>query len=342
MDHAPNGKVDSVDMYTVERKPVEYLLELERSGYGHTVFTTCAWLRFLMKNQGVEPVVLSLCRDGKEDAVFVGGVIKKAGIRILGSPFEGWLTPDMGFIRINQLDVEQALYVVRNYAFHTLKCWFVQITDKEIPLQEVSGKFHFQVSKLLYLDNSRSEDEVLEGFTKNGRRDVRAFERKGTHIRKVPFDRDFADLYYAQLIDVFAKQGLKPFYPIEKVYDLVDAFADEPDRVLALEACLEDGTCIATVFSFGYRKWGYYMGAASFREHQKYLPNEGLFWAFVRHWNENQVPDLDLVGYRQYKMKYAPVLVDEPTIYFERVPGLLFMKNTARKMITLLRKIRGA
>lgn len=328
-------------MYAIKQRPVEYLLELEQAGYGHTIFTTYAWMRFLMKNQRVEPVVLSLYRDDCEDAVFVGGIIKKAGIRILGSPFEGWLTPDMGFIRINELHIEQALYAVRGYAFRTLKCWFVQITDKEISLADISDKFHYQPSKVLYLDNSRNKDEILAGFTKNGRRDVRAFERKGAHICKVPFDRNFADLYYDQLIDVFAKQGLKPFYSREKVYDLVEALAPCPERVLALKACLEDGTCIATVFSFGYKKWGYFIGAASFREYQKYLPNEGLFWAFVCHWNEKTVPSLDLVGYRQYKMKYAPEMVDKPTIYFERFPGLLFMKKIARKTVALLRKLSG-
>lgn len=328
-------------MYAIKQRPVEYLLELEQAGYGHTIFTTYAWMRFLMKNQRVEPVVLSLYRDDCEDAVFVGGIIKKAGIRILGSPFEGWLTPDMGFIRINKLDIEQALYAVRDYAFHTLKCWFVQITDKEISLSEISGNLHYQISRLLYLDNSRGEAAVLEGFTKNGRRDVRAFERKGAYVCTVPFDRAFADRYYEQLIDVFAKQGLKPFYSREKVYDLVEALASCPERVLALEACLEDGSCIATVFSFGYKRWGYYMGAASYREHQKYLPNEGLFWAFVRHWNEMGIPCLDLVGYRQYKMKYAPELIDTPIICFERIPGLLLAKNSLKKAAALLRKIRG-
>lgn len=327
--------------YDIERLAPEFLLELEAKGYGGTVFTTYAWVKFLEKNQQAEPVVLALYQAGQMRAVFVGAIVKKAGIRILGSPFEGWLTPDMGFIRLGDVEINAALKGIARYAFRKLKCWFVQVCDKSIHPQELERGIRYSTTPMLFLDASPEEESILEHFTKNGRRDVRAFDRKGAHIVEVPFDRAFAERYYEQLIDVFAKQGLKPFYSLEKMYDLVDAFRDCPERVLALEARLEDETCIATVFSFGYRQWGYYMGAASFREYQKYLPNEGLFWAFVRHWNGKCVPSLDLVGYRKYKMKYAPELIEVPTIVFERVPGLLFMKNTARAAVTQLRNIKG-
>lgn len=327
--------------YDIERLAPEFLLELEAKGHGGTVFTTCAWVKFLEKNQQAEPVVLALSQEGRMRAVFVGAIVKKAGVRILGSPFEGWLTPDMGFVRLGKIDVNEALRTVARYAFRELKCWFVQICDKSIRPQELERDIRYSTAPMLFLDASPEEEAILQRFTKNGRRDVRAFDRKGAHIVKVPFDRAFAERYYAQLIDVFDKQGLKPFYSLEKMYDLVDAFRDCPERVLALEARLEDETCIATVFSFGYGQWGYYMGAASFREYQKHLPNEGLFWAFVRHWNGRNIPSLDLVGYRKYKMKYAPELIDIPYIYFERVPGLLLMKNAARSAVTLLRKIKG-
>ena len=325
-------------LYKIKRLEAEDLLEFEERG--HTVFTTCMWLRFLERDQHIEPVVLALLRDGQTDAVFTGGVIQKAGIRILGSPFEGWLTPDMGFIRLGDMDVNEALRAVKRYAFRELRCWFVQICDKSIRPQDLEADIRYTVSSMLFLDITQEAEQILSGFTKNGRRDVRASGRKGLQVEQVPFDRGFAERYYAQLEDVFDKQGSKPFYSLEKMYHLVDASQAFPERVLALEARTPDGDCAATVFSFGYRNWGYYMGAASFREFQKYLPNEALFWAFVRHWNERHIPCLDLVGYREYKMKYAPELIDVPMVYFERVPGLLYMKEKARSTVMLLRKLR--
>lgn len=328
-------------MYQVERCSRSVLKEIEKTTDSNTVFSTYGWISFLEKNQHGKPVVLVLRQESYVAAYFVGMVVQKGGVRILGSPFEGWLTPDMGLIRCQPIDLNVALKEIASYAFRELHCWFVQIADKSIQILDLASDVYYEKTELLHLDLTPPLEKILEGFTKNGRRDVRAFDRKGAVVERVPFDRAFADIYYKQLMDVFAKQELKPFYSVEKVYDLVDAFASYPERVLALAAKLPDGTCIATVFSFGFGKWAYYMGAASFREYQSYLPNEGLFWAFVKHWKEQGMTDLDLVGYRKYKMKYNPELVETPVIIFQRFPGLLWMKHTARAVVAQLRSVRG-
>ncbi len=327
-------------MYLVQSLNEDVLLELEKQGKIESIFTTYAWIGFLKKNQRAEPIILQLQNEEKEPvAYFVGMIVKKAGIKILGSPFEGWLTCSMGFIRLKEFDVIRALNSVAKYAFHTLGCLYVQITDPSICEAEIKGKVRYRKTKMLFLDNARSIDEVLNGFTKNGRRDVRAFPRKGATVSKVSFDRSFVERYYDQLIDVFAKQNMKPFYSLNKLYDLVEAFENNPERVLALEAHDPEGESIATVFSFGFGKWAYFVGAASYRDFQRYLPNEGLFFEFVKHWNQMGVPNLDLVGYREYKMKYAPEIVEVPVIFYERFPGVAFAKNVAKKAVSIMRKL---
>lgn len=325
----------------IKRLSKDDLKKYSQKGFGNTVYTTFEWVSFLEKNQKAESVVLELSDDGKVVAIFVGLIVKKMGIRILGSPFEGWLTPDMGFIRIYKFDINEALRCIAKYAFKLLKCSYVQICDKSINKDALDKKIKYFTGNLLQLHISTDVEKVIEGFTKNGRRDVRASTRKGLVVKKVPFDKDFVDTYYSQLIEVFAIQNLKPFYSKEKLYDLVEAFKDSPEKVLALSANTEDDKSAATVLSFGFNGWGYYLGAASFREYRQSLPNERLFLAFVEHWAENDVDNLDLVGYREYKMKYNPVLVDVPTIYFEKIPGLLKMKKFMRKFITFIRKIKG-
>lgn len=308
----------------------------------NTVFSTFEWIEFLEKNQKATPLILELKEEdnGQILGYFVGLIIKKAGIRILGSPFDGWLTPDMGFIRIKDLNINEALREVAKYAFRKKRCWYVQINDKNIKEDELDNSIKYIPGRIVYLDISKSQDEILNNFKKNGRRDVRAFYRKGARIEKVPFDKRFADIYYEQLIDVFAKQSLEPFYDKQKIYDLAEAFTDKQDCVLALMAFNEDDKCIATLLSFGLGDWAYYLGAASFREYQKLLPNEGLFWEFVKYWNEKGIKHLDLVGYREYKMKYNPDLVSSPVIYFEKIPGMLWMKKKARNIIMKVRKIK--
>lgn len=327
-------RVNSIDIHLLREK--EYLLNIE------TPFCTFEWLEFLKNNQKGTPVAFELSTDIGCNGVFVGVIVRKAGIKILGSPFPGWLTPDMGFIRLGELDINEAINAVRKYAFSALKCAFIQIVDKNIRAENLCVKgMHLGTARVLHIDNSLESEQVLENFSKNGRRDVRAAYRKGVEYRQLPFDRLFAEAYYEQLMDVFEKQNLKPFYDLEKMYDLVDAFEATPERVLASGAFYE-GKCIATVFSFGFGKWAYYVGAASYRDYQKLLPNEGLFWEFVKHWNKAGIPNIDMVGYRPYKLKYEPKIIEVPVIELQKYPFLIQGKQLARKVIEQLRKIRGS
>lgn len=326
-------------MYEVIRVTKEALHDLQKKIVLQTVFTTFPWVEFLEKDQGIESVVLEFSKNGKPVAYFVGGIISKFGVRILGSPFEGWLTCDMGFIIVAEFNYEEGFKQLKRYAFRNLKCHYVRVIGKNIP-RDIRARGIVEHTKLLRLDISKSLDQIMSSFTKNGRRDIRASQRKGLSFEQVDFDRDFANEYYTQLVDVFAKQGLEPFYSIEKIYNLVDAFKDNPELVLALVAKY-DGKTVASVLSFAYGDWAYYVGAASYREYQKYLPNEGLFWKFIEHWHDKGIKYIDLVGYREYKMKYNPEVIDEQAIIFQKYPGLHLMKNLAYHMIMLKRRIRG-
>lgn len=325
-------------MYQVARCDIDKLLEL--TAYQKSIFTTYEWICFLKRNQRAEPVLLEMSENDKPVIYFVGLIIKKIGVKILGSPFDGWLSPDMGFIRLKQVDINDVLQTVKDYAFRELKCLFVQIIDKSIRIDDINSNIKYGISRVLYIDNSLEPEAILEHFTKNGRRDVRASGRKGLIFEKVDFNREFVETYYDQLVDVFAKQNLKPFYGLNKMYDLVDAFKDRPERVLALKARL-DNKCVATLFSFGYGEWAYYMGAASYREYQKYLPNEGLFWEFIKYWNSKKISNIDMVGYREYKMKYNPKIFEIPIIEFQKFPFLLELKRCAKSVVVFGRKLKG-
>ncbi len=329
-------------MYIAQRKEIEYLNDKNFLNVIETPFVTLEWVKFLKKNQNGEPVLLEIMDEDTVVAYFVGMIINKFGLKILGSPFEGWLTPDMGFVKIHDYNIIYALQAVKIFAFKNLHCLFLQVIDKKIRMSDINDCLPKMASvRILYIDNSYEQEKVIQNFTKNGRRDVRASSRKGLEFRKVSFDDTFVEKYYHQLEDVFAKQKLKPFYSIDKLYDLVNAFESIPERVLALEAYYE-GKCVASLFSFGYGEWAYYMGAASYREYQKYLPNEGLFWEFMKYWNEQGVKNIDMVGYREYKMKYNPELIEIPVITFQKYPFLLRFKVFAKTIVMLFRKLKGA
>ena len=61
------------------------------------VFQTPEWVSFVAETQKAEPV-LAVLKEGNETlGYFTGLIIRKFGLKILGSPFRGWSTPYMGF-----------------------------------------------------------------------------------------------------------------------------------------------------------------------------------------------------------------------------------------------------
>ena len=93
------------------------------------VFQTRAWLEFIADSQRARPVVAEI-RDG--DAVagyFSGLVVRKFGVRILGSSFPGWTTPYIGFNLMPGYSRSQMLEPLVRWAFRELRCIHVEVSD---------------------------------------------------------------------------------------------------------------------------------------------------------------------------------------------------------------------
>ena len=71
------------------------------------VFQTEPWLQFIARSQRAEPVVAAL-RDGHATVGwFTGAIVRRCGVRILGSPFAGWGTQYLGFNLLPNVDRRQ-------------------------------------------------------------------------------------------------------------------------------------------------------------------------------------------------------------------------------------------
>src|SRR5262249_9148461 len=94
------GKKLSRDLLMVRFRPLspdEIPWEALDAFEDGVVFQTREWLNFLAESQGGQPVVAEI-QDGRTVAgYFSGMVVKKFGLRILGSSFPGWTTPYIGF-----------------------------------------------------------------------------------------------------------------------------------------------------------------------------------------------------------------------------------------------------
>jgi lipid II:glycine glycyltransferase (peptidoglycan interpeptide bridge formation enzyme) len=319
----------------------EAIRQFSTPGYHNTIFTTYEWVRFLEKNQNAEPVILALQRNENTIGYFVSLIIKKFGVRILGSPFEGWLTPDMGFIQIEKLEINHALKNVANYAFRHLHCMYVQISDKNIVTEDLEPDINYTLVKSLNIDISRDANEIFSAFSKSTRKDIRRFERKGAILKEVTFNNAFVNTLYDQLLDVFAQQNLRPNYNKTKLYDMVEAMKDHPERVLAIQVYSPENICIASALYLGFNDWCYSLSSASYKRYQHYLPNEIIRWYGINYWKDRGISNFDLVGYREYKLKFAPQIIERPTIYFAKYKILFPLKYLAKSLVNILRKVKG-
>ena len=86
------------------------------------VFQTPAWLNLVADLQKAEPIVAEIKCDGRFLGYFTGLIVRKYGLRILGSPFRGWFSYFMGFNLSPDAPRYAVLEALPKFAFEDLGC----------------------------------------------------------------------------------------------------------------------------------------------------------------------------------------------------------------------------
>src|SRR5262245_27828557 len=82
-----------------------------------TVFQTREWIQFIAETQGAAPVVAEISAGGRPAGYFTGLIVRRLGVRILGSSFPGWTTPYIGFNLTPGVSRRAALQALERFAF---------------------------------------------------------------------------------------------------------------------------------------------------------------------------------------------------------------------------------
>ena len=159
------------------------------------VFQTREWLNFIAESQGATPIVVEI-RDGEAVAGYFSGlIVRKLGVRILGSSFPGWTTPYIGFNVQPQYSRANLLEPLVKWVFQELRCLHVEISDRLLDLKDGSQAGLEQTSYRSYTsDLSKTEDELFSGMESACRRSIRKAERAGVTVEEA-HDLGFADEY---------------------------------------------------------------------------------------------------------------------------------------------------
>jgi CelD/BcsL family acetyltransferase involved in cellulose biosynthesis len=305
------------------------------------VFQTPEWIAYVAETQGAEPVVAALRAAGQTIGWFTGLIVRKYGVRILGSPFAGWTTGYMGFNLIEGVDRATALAAVGPFAFGELGCMHVELRDRFLEPAIGAGQ-RYELDRFVSydVDLSKGADAAFDAMSSACRRAVRKAEKSGVTIEECD-DLGFAADYYSQLLDVFAKQERLPTYEQDRVEALIRHVAPS-GNLLLLRARDPEGRCIATGIFPGLGSMMYFWGGASWREHQILRPNEAIFLYAIRYWAERGVTTFDLGGGGDYKRKYGGVPITVPTLSRSRLPGLTLARDLAERLYTSerLRRLR--
>jgi hypothetical protein len=286
------------------------------SFHDRTVFQTEPWLKFIAETQGASPVVAEI-RDGGEVAgYFTGLVIRRCGVKILGSSFPGWTTPYIGFNLVPGYPRRRLLDGIAEFAFDELGCWHMEISDRFLDPKDAEGsKFDLRFQESFETDLAQPEEKILASMETDRRYYIRRASKTGLIMERAT-DAGFADEYYDQLVEVFSKHRLPPTYGLDRVRSLVRTMAPT-DYVLFLRARdPADGRCVATGIFPGMNRIADYWGGASYRSGLRLHPNEALLWHAMMYWRDRGITVFDWGGGGDYKRRYGPV--ERPIVWLSR------------------------
>lgn len=305
-----------------------------------TVFQTREWLEFLRESQKATPVLAEL-RDGSGIiGYFTGLTFTRFGVRVLGSSFPGWTTPYIGFNLVPGASRAEALQALEVAAWDTLKCLHMEVSDPYfVPDDGQKLGFQLEFFPTYRTDLTRSEEEIFNGMESACRRCIRKAEKSGVTIEEA-HDAAFADEYYEQLKDVFAKQSLVPTYSVERVRSLIKHL-EPTGRLLLLRARNAEGQCIATGIFPGFNKIAEFWGNASFRSSQIVRPNEAIQWYVMRYWKQRGALIYDWGGEGRNKEKYGCVPYSVPWFVKSRYRVISKLRDEARKAFARKQRFMG-
>jgi hypothetical protein len=305
-----------------------------------TVFQTREWVEFISQAQGATPLIAELLEGRDVVGYFTGLTFTRFGVKILGSSFPGWTTPYMGFNLIASASRARALAAVEDLAWRSLKCLHLEVSDPHFTIEDgTSLGFTCGFYPSYRTDLRQSEEKLFDSMDSACRRCIRKAEKSGVTIEEA-HDLAFADEYYQQLGDVFAKQKLVPTYSVDRVRTLIEHLGPT-GRILLLRARDRQGNCIASGIFPGFNKIAEFWGNASFRSSQVLRPNELMQWYAMRYWKCRGVEIYDWGGEGKYKEKYGCVPHRVPWFTKSRHRVVAMLRDEAKSMFERKQRFLG-
>jgi hypothetical protein len=271
------------------------------------LFHQSAWLNFLEETQTGKILRFRIVDQGKVIGYFVGLLLKKSMMNILGSPLPGWTTNYMGPIVNKGFNLQEFLD-----ALH-LKCRELKIQHIELcnPFfsKNIMEQMKFDVSEsYTYLVPLFSNNEQMwTNLKSNCRNRIRKGLKNNLYVEDCS-DPAFVDIYYNQLIEVFGKQNLTPTYTIDRVRSLFRNL--KPNLLFAFQVKYGEVIIATGLFPHDDR-CVYFFGGTSWLRYQYLSPNELLHWTAMTLSANLGIKQYNMCGGGSFKPKFGGNKVSE-------------------------------
>lgn len=312
------------------------------------IFTTKQWLKFLEYNKyfSLTPLFLEIRNNGEKLGFFVGCIFYKFGIKICGSPFRGWNTPNMGCVLRSNISVEERITIIqevwknmkKNHNVH-----YMEIIDPKILFEKTKGisndDMHVCECKNLESDISISEEDILKGYTKHCKKNIKQFKNRGGYVLPAKNIEKFIDIYYSQLQETFASQKMKPSYDKGTVKECINAVMNiSPQNLLLLQAFNSEGICVGTTISFAFGDVAYTFGSGN---DKRYRLNQGFYlrYCVMCHWHKLGYKRYDFMGMRQYKLDFNPKIINYAKFTFSKYKFFFKLRTLCEKIYWKLNEL---
>jgi len=319
-------------------------------------FTTIEWLQYLQELKHINPLILRITHNKEYVGYFTGGITRFFGIKVLGSPFWGWVGQHMGFDLMCKVDKSQIIDDLIEYATIELKVTYLQITDIKFSYEDIERCKYKLIEgeryKTCYIDLTKSEEELFKNFRSGYRTCVRKFEKEGGTI-----EEDYSDLFIAeherQLKQVFERKKMQAPDNRQKMALLYNSCRikrglESGLGIFSIKAMLPVVTSELKNISSSYYICNEYLAMfasnASYSKYLKASPNQSLTWYAIRAFKKAGIKVLDMGGSGDYKLNFGADWDPKPIIIFSKNKLsyiiILGLKRTYGKMIRLIWHIK--
>ena len=331
------------------------------STYDSTVFHTKQWNDYI-KKIGRTPYVVSILKGNDVIGYFIG---QRLGfiVHIIIAPLGGLGTYTQGIVMLQEISKGERIEIykeLKDWVFNTNQAvlfqvddWQLRTTSKEWIPYEVyknddleNAGIKYSVRPTLCVPINTSEEEMWSNLHyKSCKYCINKARKLGLYVREITRKEDieeFTKIHYNQLVEVCAKQGMKP-KPSQKqkrMQMLCESLF--PNRVIMLEVLGKDDNGVEQIMSTGIycldKGQSVYWTGASYQRYQKFCPNELMVWEAMKLGLERGAGILNFGGMASYKLKFGTLYEYVPRFSFSKYS---FMKNIMKNLLHSYHYIRN-